>query len=230
MKILLTRPFHDSFDTHTQLEERGHEVIWEPMMEIVPTNVKCPEGEWDGVMVTSVHAVEALAKNVENKNMRIVAIGEATAKALRKVGFDNVISANGDGCDMVKKIKEMFKHGDKILYPSAEDTAHNMEEKLGEVGIKCCRWVVYQAKEIAKFSEEVENMLKIGEVEAVVLMSGRITKGFVQLFQKLQDKQKLEIPLFFALSNAIKEKLPEEWKSKCKVAEEPNQDSLINLL
>ena len=238
MKILLTRPFHHSLNTHTLLEEMGHEVIWEPMMTILPTNVKCPKEEWDGVIVTSVHAVSALAENVEDKNICIVAIGEATAKELKAVGFRNVSSANGDAHDMVKKVGEMFKHGDKVLYPCAQETAHNITEMLEEVGIQGSKWVVYKAEEITRFSEEVENKLKNGEIEAVMLTSGRITQCFVNLFQKLRNNLKVEksgensreIPLFFALSDAIKDKLPDDWKHKCKVAREPNQDALIKLI
>lgn len=229
MNLLLTRAFHKSIDTRKKIESLGHRVIWSPMLEIEKIKYVVPKKHYDGILISSFHALSAL-RRVGQRQATIIATGEATACAVKNMGFANVLSANGNSYDMAQLAKNHFGKNSSLLYMCARNAAFDMGKFFQQKKIACETLVVYQANEAAGFTPQAQKCFMAGEIGGVLLYSSRAAACFVKLFVPLQEQHGLKIPLFYALSANIGGVLPSLWQKNCKCASLPNQDSLINLL
>ena len=130
MRLLLTRPFHVSINSKAQFEALGHKVIWYELLKIESIKNEMPNKNYDGYIITSLHAVSALTNKPEKP---IITTGEATAAEVKKLGFQNVISANGDA-SMVAKRRSLAKI--KMFYTFAPKSRHE-SELLARQNISC---------------------------------------------------------------------------------------------
>src|SRR5688572_29455279 len=102
MRILVTRPREDAERLAEQLEAKGHAIVIEPIFTIEPM----PETplDLDGVqalLLTSANGARAFGMRSPRRDLRVFAVGDATADAARALGFSDVESAGGDVADLV---------------------------------------------------------------------------------------------------------------------------------
>src|SRR4051812_25975180 len=101
MAILVTRPQPDNAATVAALRARGLEALPAPMLRFEPVAFELDESDahCGAVIVTSANALRAIegkAAAAQFSGLPLFAVGERTAQAARDIGFDNVISAEGD--------------------------------------------------------------------------------------------------------------------------------------
>src|SRR3546814_4295578 len=105
MRILVTRPREDAAGLVTALTARGHAVLLEPLLAIVPRDaVDWPEGhqQAQALLVSSANGVRAFARADSRRGLPVYAVGDASAAAARQCGFDRVESAAGDVHDLAR--------------------------------------------------------------------------------------------------------------------------------
>src|SRR5476651_1379654 len=100
MAVLVTRPQPDDEATAAGLRARGFDVLQAPMLRFEPVTFSDDEDmRYGAVIVTSANALRGLAPHLAASRLLklpLFAVGENTAAAARTIGFENVISANGD--------------------------------------------------------------------------------------------------------------------------------------
>jgi uroporphyrinogen-III synthase len=100
VRLLVTRPEPEGGRTAGLLRQRGHEVLWLPLMRIEPVaNAELGAGPWAAVLFTSANAVRAIAAHhrfSELADLPVCTVGRRTQAAAAAAGFVSVMSADGD--------------------------------------------------------------------------------------------------------------------------------------
>jgi uroporphyrinogen-III synthase len=100
VRLLVTRPQPEGGRTTALLRQRGHEVLWLPLLRIEPiANAELGAGPWGAVLFTSANAVRAIAAHRrfgELANLPVCTVGRRTQTAAAAAGCVSVMSADGD--------------------------------------------------------------------------------------------------------------------------------------
>jgi uroporphyrinogen-III synthase len=100
VRLLVTRPQPEGGRTAVLLRQRGHEVLWLPLLRIEPVaNAEFGAGPWAAVLFTSANAVRAVAAHRrfgELADLAAYTVGRRTQAAAAAAGFVSVMSADGD--------------------------------------------------------------------------------------------------------------------------------------
>lgn len=230
MRILVTRPLRQSIATQTRLMELGHETIVEPLLAISPLITPQPTGEFAGAVLTSVHAVGALSRTKLDKDILLFTTGMATQLAAHDAGFKNCITVEGSAIELVKTIPLMLQVSEpqlrnpKLLYPCAQETAHDLPALLKPHNITCTQWSVYRSSQSTAFSDSTLGLLQSGDVDAVLLYSPKTAICFTKLMADL------DWPEVYTLSDQIAAQLPSIVQDTAKYPKVPNEEALLALL
>jgi len=93
--VLVTRTADQAAGTALRLRERGHRPIIAPLVRIEWLCAPI-DADAQAILVTSRNGAAALAVSTDRRTLPILAVGDATAAALREAGFADVRSADGD--------------------------------------------------------------------------------------------------------------------------------------
>lgn len=108
---------------------------------------------WDTVIVTSQTAVEQIARDARNADVlrrgletgTLVAVGEATADALRQHGLQPDRVAAGSARSMLEGLSSTLS-GRRVLWPCGEDASVDLSELLQERGARVKKLVLYRKR------------------------------------------------------------------------------------
>ncbi len=119
---------------------------------IVPAAPEWNTG-WDTVVVTSQTAVEQIARDARNADVlrrgletgTLVAVGEATAEALRQHGLPPDHVAAGSARSMLEGLSSSLS-GRRVLWPCGEDASVDLAQVLAERGALVQKLVLYRKR------------------------------------------------------------------------------------
>ena len=241
MKILLTRPRADAEDLAKLLDARGHEVLLEPLLEIVAVPGE-PVAATDSqaILFTSANGVRALlARNADDisalRHLPVYAVGDATGRAAKEAGFAEVISASGDVKALAALVAARVRpEAGPLLHVAASDVAGDLAGLLGAQGFTVTRAVLYEAKKAEALSAETAGALRRGEIPAALFFSPRTAATFVALAGAADLAPALGRTTAVCLSAAVADAIDDlpgaaSWRDILTAAE-PTQDSLLSAL
>ena len=183
MHILFTRPLDDSKETILKFKALGHNVSHMPVIEIQKVehreiNFK----EFHAIIFTSANSLKFLDTKKINKNIFCFCVGIATEKKALSIGFQNVITAEGNVRNLKELILQNFNPSDgKILYISGEIISSNIQKDLNSVGYNVERVVNYSSKPIIHLNENFLKDLKKNIPDIVYIYSENSAKNFLNL-------------------------------------------------
>jgi uroporphyrinogen-III synthase len=140
VRIVLTRPEGRGEAFARALRAKGHEVLFAPLTRIEDLDPFPDPSAYDGVLFTSVAAVERAPARASWP--RVGAVGEATAAALRARGIRVDVVGGGGG-------RELFvawgaARGRRLLLPQAEGAHPDLSRLLREAGARVETVAVYR--------------------------------------------------------------------------------------
>ncbi len=234
MKVLITRAEPDAARLARDLAAHGIDSIIEPLMSIRFD----PEGahiidtilaDAQAVLFTSANGVRAFAEATAHRDSKAFAVGDATARAARKVGFVNVESAGGNVDDLAALIIARLKpsHG-PLLHAAGTITAGDLFGLLRAAGFAVRRAVLYETVPTEKLSDAAREALQQSAIDAALFFSPRNARQFVALAASM--KPACTRITAIALSPAVAQELsPLPWH-RIAVAAAPNEAALIAAL
>ncbi len=188
MAILLTRPRPDIEVTAAALRARGFTVLLAPMLRFEPVAFyDDPEVRYGATIVTSANALRAIEAHLAGSRLLelpLFAVGEHTAEAARRAGFNHVIVADGDAAalrDLVSasvKAKTLKKTG-TLLYLAGADLARDLAGELGERGFYVVTHTTYRMIPVTSLPREACDAFAASKVEAVLHYSRRSVRAFL---------------------------------------------------
>jgi uroporphyrinogen-III synthase len=188
MAVLVTRPHPDDEATAAALRAKGFEVMLAPMLrfEAVAFHDDA-EARYGAVVVTSANALRGIAPHLNGSQLLklpLFAVGEHTASAAHRAGFDNVIPANGDAASLRDsvlagvKAKEL-KKASTLLYLAGADLARDLAGELGERGFTVVTHTTYRMIPVPSLPREACDAFAASGIEAVLHYSRRSARAFL---------------------------------------------------
>jgi uroporphyrinogen-III synthase len=185
MHILLTRPLDDCSDMIIKFQSLGHQVSHLPLLRVDKLNFDHINfSDYKGIIFTSANSVKLLDVKKIDKKVICFCVGSATEKHARSVGFQNVISAEGNIENLKELIFQNFNQNDgKLIYVSGEIITANLDEQLAIEGYKIKRIINYKTTHNEKFDENFINALKSDIPDMIFVYSQNSALSFLNFIK-----------------------------------------------
>ncbi len=188
MAILVTRPHPDDESTAAGLRARGFEVLLAPMLRFEPAAFHDDgDAHYGAVIVTSANALRGIESQLKASpllKLPLFAVGEHTAEAARRAGFEQVIPAKGDAASLrdlvAASVKaKALKKSRPLLYLAGADLARDLAGELGERGFTVVTQTTYRMVPLSRLPRETCDAFAANQVEAVLHYSRRSARAFL---------------------------------------------------
>ena len=185
MRILLTRPEVDAQPLRDRLEAHGHRVLVAPLLTVAPVGpARIDTAGVQALLATSANGVRAAADRLDRRDVKLFAVGAATARAARAAGFTDVVSADGDAAALVACVAAALDPAaGPLVHLSGQAVAGDPAGDLAARGFAVRRQVVYQATAADTLPAEVAAALQAGRIDVALFYSPRTAAVFVSLLR-----------------------------------------------
>ncbi len=224
-RILITRPLPQGKRTAAKIQVLGYQPILAPMLRIAPvTPSASPDfAKAQAVLLTSSNGVDALARLTELRGINVLTVGDRTADAARRAGFDEVQSASGDGKALLAMAVSTLSASDgPILHVRGRDAAFSFESLTGK-GFTVEQIIGYEAQKIETLPSDAIDP----SPNAALVYSARTAEAlFSAIEQSSIDPRKVT---FIGISKAAIEPFSGV-NASLVVAKSPDETSLLQAL
>jgi uroporphyrinogen-III synthase len=188
MAVLVTRPSPDDETTAAGLRARGFEVVRAPMLRFEPVAFHDDtDAHYGAAIVTSANALRSIEAHLAGSRLLklpLFAVGEHTAVAARRAGFDNVIVAQGDAIRLRDAVlaavkAKQLKKASTLLYLAGADLARDLAGELGERGFTVVTHTTYRMIPVSALPREACDAFAANRIEAVLHYSRRSGRAFL---------------------------------------------------
>ncbi|MFS8111956.1 uroporphyrinogen-III synthase [Rhizobium jaguaris] len=240
MRVVVTRPAHSGERTARRLAEMGHEPVLLPLAEPVhdaEAALKALEETNGSIVITSAEVTRVL-KHVQQSlkllfHRPVFAVGAATARAAREIGFEVVVGVSGGNgaqlADLIIEHPPEFRES-PLLYLAGSPRAAGFETQLTELGIAFRTVECYRMKEIIPDAGMLTRLLVEIPADAILFYSRETARRFFALPFLHEQTDSLAQTRILCLSEAIAEVVPAALRSFVEIAAVPDEDSLLALL
>lgn len=207
--IVVTRAKGDEQEITEALQALGHFVIHEPLTEIFLNHtLRAPLeqlllAEPNAILITSKHAVQALALLSDIRDACILAVGTATTEYALSLGFSRVYDTGGTLESMLDYIQGGYDDEARFVYISGEHIRSDLPEILGSFGMHCDRIIAYHALAAESLSDTLIAQLKRGHIDAITFFSPRNAAIFLELLERAEITPASSVIDLFALSEEV---------------------------
>jgi uroporphyrinogen-III synthase len=239
MAVLVTRPQPDDEATAAALRARGFEVLKAPMLRFEPVAFQDDaDAVYGGVIVTSANALRGIEPHLQNSRLLklpLFAVGEHTAAAARRSGFENVISADGDAaglrdCVLASVKTKELKKASPLLYLAGADLARDLAGELGERGFTVVTHTTYRMSPVSNLPRDICDAFAAHGIEAVLHYSRRSARTFLEAARSGGvEISALAIPQC-CISAPVASVLRDAGASQVMVAGRPDENALLESL
>ena len=190
MHILLTRPFEDCSEMILKFQSLGNKVSHLPLLRIDKVNYdETALLDLKGIIFTSANAVKFLDVKKINKKFLCFCVGNATEKKARAVGFQNVISAEGNVENLKELILQNFDRKDgKMIYVSGETISVDLDQQLLKEGYNIKRIINYRTVHNENFNNKFVKELKLNMPDIVYVYSQNSALNFIKFIKLYQSE------------------------------------------
>lgn len=232
MRLLVTRPLDDGLELAERLAGLGHEALVEPLLSIAPDLAAAlPLAGATALLFTSANGVRAFALRSQDRALPVFAVGAATARAAREVGFGDVACADGDAAALEALVVARRTPADgPLLHVAGKVVAGDLSGRLAARGFEVRTAALYAAEPALRLSDAARDALAQGEVDGVLVFSPRsatILVGLVEAAGLRAAAARVELHALSEAVAAAASGLP--WR-RVVVAAAPNEEALLAAL
>jgi uroporphyrinogen-III synthase len=239
MAVLVTRPHPDNEATAAALRAKGFEVLLAPMLRFEAQAFQDDaDARYGAVIVTSANALRGFDQHPSGQRLLklpLFAVGEHTADAARRVGFDKVISANGDATALREAVlasvkAKQLKKTSTLLYLAGADLARDLAGDLGERGFTVVTHTTYRMIPVADLPREASEGFAANKVGAVLHYSRRSARAFLEATRAAGvEISALAIPQC-CISDAVASIVRDAGATQVLTASQPDENALLETL
>jgi uroporphyrinogen-III synthase len=234
MKVLITRAEPEADRLARALGARGIEALSEPLLAIrfLPQGAQMLAsflGDVQALLFTSANGARAFAAASPRRDLKVFAVGDATAAAAREVGFADIATAGGNVEELAGLVIATAKPANGALVHAAGSvTAGDLAGLLSAAGFALRRIMLYEAIPAERLSTAARGALERGEIAAALFFSPRTAATFARLAAPIAGTCARVAAV--ALSPAVASALaPLPWH-RIIVAAEPSEAALLHAL
>jgi uroporphyrinogen-III synthase len=174
-RIWITRTQPGADATAERVRAMGHEAIIAPLLAVHRVdNVEINLKGVAALAFTSANGVRAFAEQCGERELRVFAVGAATAQAARAAGFHTVLSADGDVEALAEGIAaRRSQMRGAVLHPGAAEPAGDLAGALEKHGVEARRAILYETGPVQLSEAEAQMLVR---ADAALLHSPRAAK------------------------------------------------------
>ncbi|AZO65460.1 MULTISPECIES: uroporphyrinogen-III synthase [unclassified Mesorhizobium] len=233
VRVLVTRPEPGASRTMRRLEDRGFKPIPLPLTETValPVDVEGVANNAVAVVVTSANAVRHAPREIIATLAALPchAVGRRTAEAARAAGFLSVSEGPGDAEALADALAGGFM-AKTIIYLCGRVRFPAFEARLKAACVDVRAIETYDTVTLDHSDAAILACLSGQPVEAVLLYSAKAAAAMRTLTGRPALRGLFEETWFFALSGRIAAAFETVALEKLRVAPEPSEEALLELL
>jgi uroporphyrinogen-III synthase len=237
--ILVTRPHPDDETTAAGLRARGFEVLLAPMLRFEPAAFHDDSNaHYGAVIVTSANALRGIESQLNGSQwlkLPLFAVGEHTAAAARRLGFQQVISAKGDAASLRELVTasvkaKALKKASPLLYLAGADLARDLAGELGERGFTVVTQTTYRMIPLSSLPRETCDAFAASRIEAVLHYSRRSARAFLESIRAAGvEISALSVPQY-CISTGVASVVRDAGATRVMAAASPDENALLALL
>jgi len=232
LRILLTRPEEDAAAFAALLAGCGVESLVAPLLEIrhEPGVALDAEGV-QAVLLTSANGARALVRATRRRDLRIVAVGPATAAAARDAGFADVLVAGGDVERLAEAVEATLRpEAGDLLHIAGSVVAGDLSGRLAAAGFRVRRVVAYHAATARRLPGPAAAALAAGSLDGAAFFSPRTAATFTRLVGEAGLGATLGRLAGYCLSTAVAGRLDGPAWGALHVAPSPDGGALARMI
>lgn len=175
LRVAITRAEPEAHATAARVRERGAEPVLAPLLRIAPLQFDTSLDGVQALLFTSANGVRAFAEASPARDVRVLAVGDATAAAARAAGFADVLSAAGDVDALAALARAELSPGrGALVHISGRHVAGDLAGGLAGFNVE--RRVAYEALAAEQLPEALAQPLDV-----VLFHSARAAQIFCAL-------------------------------------------------
>lgn len=223
--VWITRAEPGAAATAARIGAIGLRALMAPLLEVQPLETPLDLDGVGALAFTSTNGVWAFAARSDWRRVPVFAVGDATAKAARAAGFDDVRSADGEMLALIDLIGKGRPEG-VVLHPCGRHLAGDLTGGLKRQGFVARDVALYDTPAIAALPAEATLALEERALFAVLIHSPRAA----EILASLVDGFDLSETLAFGLSSACLRPLKTLGFAELVKAKRPREDALLDAL
>jgi uroporphyrinogen-III synthase len=231
MRMLVTRPEPDAAETVARLAALGIPALAVPLLERVTLETSLPEPRgFAALALTSANALRALEERkaiAPFRDLEVFAVGDRTAEAARRLGFNRVVSAGGSFADLIQQIGSRGLAG-PVFHPAARQQSHDLARALAPFGLMTITTEIYEMHARTALPDAVLAELADGGIGAALFYSRRTAETFAALARPLDAAARRRLGLL-CLAEAVAAPLLADRFARIAVAEHPSEKAMLAL-
>lgn len=169
MRIWVARPEPGATRTGARLAALGHIPLVAPVLTLARTGASVPGGRFDGLILTSANAVDALDEADRRRlaGLPVFAVGARTAAPARAAGFAEIREAGGDAAALSGLIRTILPTGARLLHVAGADRKPEPAASLTRAGYRVVAVTAYAAAPVEALPPAVMRALDGIDEEAL---------------------------------------------------------------
>lgn len=226
--VLLTRHQIAAERTSKSLGERGYSSVVLPLSAIEPLDNKCPDAEFDGIILTSPVAASTLGNmQLDNRLLRmaVYCVGQTSAQHAKNAGFENIEIVENDAESLAQVLTASTNSG-AYLYPCAEYVSFDFSSYLQRAGFSCEKWQIYSNRLLTPSKQEIAEA--IATTNSVFLYSKRTARHFFEVVHSNSEEFDLSNHHFIAISQNVAGCIPRNLQTNTYIAEKKSEQSMMD--
>ena len=235
MRLLVTRPEPDALALKARLESMGHEATVAPMLTVSFENIDPIDlSEVHALIATSRNGLKALKAQGAHRiaaQLPLFAVGEATAREARALGFTEIITGGGSVGSLVPEIiAAADPQSDVLMHLAGDEVAGNLSRELELHGFRVMQPIVYRMLPTKAFTPDIEEQIETGEIDGVLLLSPRTAAIYAELIGHHGLDKAAKRLSHYCLSRAVAQRLAALAPVRIELAPRPELAALLDLL
>lgn len=229
--LLITRPVSQASRSAMFFYAEGYDARIVPVLSIeylaqpIEIEAQLRKVRYDGLIITSQHALFGLEHLHELHRLPMYVPGEATARLARQAGFQKIATGKGTARELADEI-----HGHQhMLYLSGHDIAFDMVAALRKQGIAVDEMKTYRAAPNEKGVEALQALTQLQQVDVVLFYSTRSARLFEAMIRQAKVTDYFQRCTAVAISGGVKDALRETWKDIA-VATSPDEEGMLKAI
>ncbi len=152
--VWITRTQPGAQETAQAVQAMGYRPLIAPLLTVSrPRQLPPALGHGDVLIFTSKNAVQAFCDFFPDRGFDVVTVGEGTAKAARRAGFTNILSAEGRADDIAPLIIREFGPDRLCVHAAGVHVRGRIIEDLQLAGYQARRDLYYQSAPVKQMPD-----------------------------------------------------------------------------
>ncbi len=228
--VLLLRAADDAARSAAEIQKRGHRLVLSPVIEIVPTGLPLPAGDFDALVMTSAQVLKFLPDDDADRlrPLPLFCVGSRSAVAALRNGFPPAVIIAPDVKSLTAQIAAQFPPPIRFLYLAGEDRKPDLEDDLTAAQFQITVHEIYRAKAAENLTSQALAALEDRAIDIILHYSRRS----VEIFLRLAEAEQLDLspPAHICLSADCAAPLMEAGYPHVLISETPDETALFSKL